>query len=133
VIFEPWSSVLDQFPLNGQQQIWTSAVGRVARTNYYNSEVMSGIIAPVGASSITLQFYAFQTEQNYDFVTIQGCAAIDCLQRSVLGQYSGWTIPSPVTSNTGIMLIQWMSDGSVTGPGWSAMWTSVLEGGVLLA
>jgi hypothetical protein len=93
---------------------------------------MSGVIAPEGALLITLRFTAFQTEKNYDFVTIKSCTAIDCLQSRVLGRYSGSGIPSPVTSNTGILMILWESDSSVTEYGWSAIWNSTLMAGKIV-
>ncbi len=127
------SSASEIFYLNTQQQTWTSPAGTVTRTNYGNYESMSGVIAPAGVSSITLQFTSFQTEQNYDIVIVKSCTAIDCLQSTVLGQYSGSSIPSPVTSNTGVMLIQWTSDSIVTRSGWSASWSSVMIVGGLLS
>jgi hypothetical protein len=120
------------FSLSSQQQVWTQSLGGVYRTNYANAEVMSGIIAPTGAMSITLQFTAFATEQGYDFVTLKSCTAIDCLQSSELGRFSGSTIPSPVTSNTGFMMIQWSSDYSVIASGWSAIWNSEIGGTTFL-
>ncbi len=107
-----------------EPQIWTSAAGSVKRINYDVDEVMSGIIAPDGAGSVTLIFDSFDTEEEYDFVTIKSCTAIDCSETSVLGEYSGSTIPGPLTSNSGIMLIEWESDESVTFSGWSAHWSS---------
>jgi hypothetical protein len=115
------------FSLSSQLQVWTQSSGGVNRIDYANSEVMSGIIAPTGALSITLQFTTFETEETYDFVLLKSCTAIDCVQSSVLGRFSGSTIPSPVTSNTGFMMIQWNSDSMVTAPGWSALWNSVIS------
>ncbi len=110
--------------MSSQQQIWTSSPGRVERKQYELNEDMSGIIAPKGATSIRLQFDSFDTEEDYDFVTIKSCTTINCSNTTVLGSFSGSTIPSPVTSKTGIMLIHWTSDNSVTFSGWSARWNS---------
>ena len=112
-----------------KQETWTSPAGSVERRDYLDNEDMAGIIAPTGASSITLTFTFFSTEAQYDTVTILSCIAIDCLEGSELGPYSGWsTMPSPVTSNTGIMKIQWRSDRSMHYSGWSATWSSTLRG-----
>jgi hypothetical protein len=111
--------------MSSVQQVATSSVGIVQRINYDNSEAMSAIIAPTGAVSVVLQFVTFNTELNYDKVTVKRCTAIGCSQTSDLGSYSGTTIPSPVTSNTGIMLIQWTSDVSGKSPGWSARWIGI--------
>ncbi len=116
------------FYMNYQEQIWTDPAGVVERRNYGNGESMSGIIAPTGAFSIRLQFTFFNTELGYDFVTIKSCTAIDCFQNSLLSSNSGSTVPAPVTSDTGVMMIQWRSDASVTYSGWAATWSSVLIG-----
>jgi hypothetical protein len=115
--------------MSSQQQTWTSLAAAVKRTSYENLEIMSAVIAPTGATSVTLQFTSFDTEKDYDFVTIKSCAAVNCSQSSELGKYSGSTIPSPVTSDTGIMLIQWKSDISIILSGWSANWSSLAPGG----
>jgi hypothetical protein len=115
--------------MSSEQQNWTSLAGAVQRDAYDNSEVMSAVIAPPGATSVTVQFMSFETEEECDFVTISSCTAADCLQRSQLGKYSGSTIPDPLTSDTGIMLIQWETDGSVVYSGWSAHWSSIIAGG----
>ncbi len=124
------STVDEILYLDAQLQIWTRPAGAVKKVDYGNSENMSAIIAPAGASSITLQFTAFQTELNYDFLAVKSCTSIDCVQTSLLGRYSGETIPRPLTSNTGIMLILWTSDQVTTESGWSASWSSVIVGGI---
>ncbi len=74
---------------------------------------MAGIIAPTGAASITLTYTEFNTELNHDKLTVLGCVAYDCTQTAILlDAYSGTVVPSPVTSNTGVMLIIWRSDSS---------------------
>lgn len=115
--------------MSSEPQVWTQSSGGVYRTNYSNLENMTGIIAPTGALSITLEFTSFATESTYDVVTLKNCTAIGCVQSSELGRFSGSTIPRPVTSNTGVMMIQWTSDDSVIRPGWSAIWNSLLPAG----
>jgi hypothetical protein len=110
--------------MSSQLQIWTDAAGTIQRKNYGNSESMSGIIAPFGASSITLQFTSFSTENGYDFVTVLSCTTANCSQSTQLGRFSGTSLPSLVTSDTGVMRIYWMSDNIVVSTGWSAAWTS---------
>jgi hypothetical protein len=126
------STVNETFYFKGQQQIWTHPAGGMERTYYGNMENLSGIIAPIGATSITLQFTAFHTELNYDILTVKSCPTTACLQSSELNRFSGSMIPSPVTSNTGVMLIQWVSDNSITRFGWSATWSSVILGGMFI-
>jgi hypothetical protein len=127
------SNLDDVFHLvNGQQQLWTRPAGVVKKVDYGNSESMSAVIAPAGVTSVTLQFTTFSTEQNYDFLKVWSCTAVECSQTSLLGQFSGSTIPGPLTTNTGVILIQWTSDAENTEFGWSASWSSVVVGGSLL-
>jgi hypothetical protein len=109
--------------MTSQRQTWTSSAGSVERKNYNSNEAMSGIVAPTGASVVTLMFSTFFTESGYDFVTVKSCATISCLSGvTQLGKFSGPSIPGPVVSNTGIMLIEWTSDGAIQYSGWSAIW-----------
>jgi hypothetical protein len=117
--------------VHGQQQLWTRPAGAVRKVDYGNSENMSAVIAPAGAASVTLQFTAFRTEQNYDFLNVWSCTTVKCAQTSLLGRFSGSTIPGPLTSGTGVMLIQWTSDEGTTESGWAASWSSVVVGGTL--
>ncbi len=107
------------------QPTWICASGSVSRLNYANYETLSGVIAPAGASSATLTFTAFSTELGYDKLTVWRCTTMACtLGSKLLDGYSGSTIPNPVTSNTGFMLLQWSSDSLITYSGWSATWSS---------
>jgi hypothetical protein len=120
--------------VNGQQrQLWTRPAGVVRKVDYGDLENMSVVIAPAGATSVTLQFTAFRTEQNYDVLNVRSCTAVECAQTSLLGRFSGSTIPGPLTARTGVMLIQWTSDAENTESGWSASWSSVVVGGTLRA
>ena len=47
---------------------------------------------------------------------------------SLLGTYSGASIPSPITSSTGAMLIIFSSDAQNVADGWAADYTSVTSG-----
>jgi hypothetical protein len=89
-----------------------------------NNEVMSAIISSPGA--ISLAFTDFSTEGCCDYVTVSSCnTPSSCVHQ--LGSYSGNKIPSQVTSNTGIMRIDWRSDSSVMSIGWTAVWTYLGE------
>ena len=101
----------------------------MSHLNYPVSEDMQAIIAPPGASSVTLTFSRFQTESGYDVLSVYACtSAVSCSTRPLL-QRSGSRIPAPVTSSTGIMLLVWSSDDSITDLGWSATWTSTTASG----
>ena len=107
--------------------VWACRTGTVSRLSYSNYESMSGIIS--GAAPLTLTFTQFDTVQGYDWVTVSSCTTADCFQ-SVLLLYrcSGNILPSPVTSSTGIIRIQWISDSIVTRQGWRATWSSPRSG-----
>jgi hypothetical protein len=105
------------------QPLWSCSSGTVGRLNYGNIEDLSVIIS--SSAAITLTFHSFDTEEYYDNITVSSCATILCSEVNVLlDDYSGSTIPSPVTSTTGIMLIVWKSDESVTQNGWDAVFAT---------
>ncbi len=109
--------------------VWVCTTGNVSRLNYGNSKDMEGIIAPTGASSVTLIFSEFNTELAFDKLSVLSCTTSDCSHTSILlDAHYGPVAPSPVTSSTGITLIMWHSDASSTRSGWSATWN---VGGIL--
>ncbi len=110
--------------------IYTSSSGTIYSnrfsSNYPNSAECSWIISLPSASSVTLSFSAFETEAGRDFVRIYSCSSSSCLSKTQIGNspYSGTTTPSSVTSYTGIMLIEFSSDSSITRKGFTATYTS---------
>lgn len=88
---------------------------------YANNSNCSWLIQPTGASSITLSFSAFDTELNYDGVIIFDGANSSA---PVLGQFTGTTIPSSVTSSGGSMYVVFLSDESLRSNGWNANYNS---------
>jgi PKD repeat protein len=88
--------------------------------NYSDNLDCSWVIAPPGAVSVTLSFQEFNTEFDYDFVSVY-----DGLNSSgtLLGTFSGNTLPPDLTSNSGQMFIRFTSDGSITRPGWTASYS----------
>ncbi len=107
------------------QPTWKCPSGSVSRMSYGNSEILSGLIAPTGAITITLTFTAFNTEERSDMLAVESCTTRTCSESTtLLSDYSGSSIPSPIVSNTGFMLIRWVSDQGVTSSGWSAEWSS---------
>ena len=97
-----------------------------ATADYGNNADCRWLIQPAGATTITLTFSAFDTEQNYDKVWVyDGAATTD----SLLGEYSGSTVPATLTSTGGEMLVHFTSDGSIVKDGWDASYTSTSGGG----
>jgi len=89
--------------------------------NYGNNQQCYWIISPPCASSVTLSFSAFNTEQNYDGVIIYDGWDNNANQLAV---YSGTAIPSSVTSNTGKMMVVFLSDFMIPMQGFTANYTS---------
>lgn len=92
---------------------------------YANNSECSWLIQPPSATSITLSFSAFDTELNYD-----GVIVYDGTNSSapVLGQFTGTTIPSSVTSTGGSMYVVFLSDEILRANGWNANYTSSVLG-----
>ena len=92
---------------------------------YANNSTCSWLIQPPSAASITLTFSAFDTEQNFD-----GVAVYDGIDNTapLLGQFSGSTIPSSVTSSGGSMFVEFLSDNAERDNGWTANYTSTTLG-----
>lgn len=88
--------------------------------NYGNNQKCYWFIAPPCASTVTLSFSEFSTEQDYD-----GLVIYDDLQGSnQLALLTGETLPNSVTSTTGQMLVVFLSDFSATLQGFSASYSS---------
>ncbi|MGD0710216.1 MAG: C10 family peptidase [Bacteroidales bacterium] len=87
--------------------------------NYNNNINCKWMIQPPGAGSVTLHFLSFNTEPANDIVKV-----VDPVSSTVLGTFSGTTIPSEVTSHSGQMLVEFTTNATITAPGWSAVYTS---------
>ncbi|MBO4873951.1 MAG: T9SS type A sorting domain-containing protein [Bacteroidales bacterium] len=74
------------------------------------------------AGNITLSFSSFNTESNYDKLSVYDGDASGTV---LIDHTSGTTAPSAVTATSGIMTVVWSSDGSVTKAGWEATVTGV--------
>ena len=89
--------------------------------NYLNNTDCSWLIAPLDSvENIYLDFIKFETDTN-DFVTVyDGETTSD----TVLGTFSGSTLPESVTSSGDKMLITFISDDEETSAGWLASYSS---------
>jgi Zn-dependent metalloprotease len=88
--------------------------------NYGNNQFCYWYIAPPCANKITLSFSSFNTELNYDGLIIYD----DLSGTNQIAVLSGTSIPSSVTSSTGVMTVVFVSDFSTTMQGFSANYTS---------
>ncbi len=93
--------------------------------NYGNNSTCKWVIAPAGATQISLNFTIFNTEASYDFVRVYN-GPDDTFP--LLGTYSGSTLPSSISTTAGVgaMCVKFTSDTSNTFSGWSANYTSVV-------
>lgn len=88
--------------------------------DYVNNSECYWLIQPTNANSITLTFTSFSTESNDIVMVYDGSTTA----APVLGTFSGTTIPSPITSTGGSMLVSFITDGSTTSDGWTATYSS---------
>lgn len=96
--------------------------------NYSDNLTCVFLIQPTGATSITLNFTAFNIESGYDFLEIHdgpNSAA------PLIGTYSGTTLPPSIVSTGGSIWMYFTSDGSYNYSGWSASYTCTGGGGGL--
>lgn len=88
--------------------------------NYYNTENYTYTIAPMGASSVTLTFSSFNTENTFDFLYIYDGPTI---ASPLIGTYTGTNSPGTITSTGGTITIRSTSDNATVASGWNAIWS----------
>jgi Zn-dependent metalloprotease len=104
--------------LTAQSGTFTDGSGS---SQYGNNQFCYWFISPPGATSITLSFPYFNTENGYDGVIVyDGLTTSD----PVLLNWSGTSAPSPVTSSGGQILVTFVSDYSVKFQGFNASYTT---------
>lgn len=106
--------------------IYTSATGTFVDSgnstgNYSSSEWKVYTIKPTGATSVTLNFTAFNLENVKDYIYIYNG---NSLNSPLLGKYTGTTLPPSIVASSGMMTIEFHSTCDTTKPGWVANWTS---------
>ncbi len=110
--------------------IYTAASGTLSDgsgSGYYpNQAVCKWIIAPVGASTITITLTELSTESCCDFVTVSACFDVNCQSRQQLTRQSGsLSTQQSFTTTSGFAMVEFTTDGSVVGGGFAASWTSL--------
>lgn len=104
---------------------------------YANNTQCAWLIQPTTANTITLSFTSFDTELDYDGVIVFDGANNTA---PVLGQFTGATLPSSVTSTGGSMYVLFLSDEALRSNGWNANYNSTtlssgdfeLNGGIII-
>ncbi len=92
-----------------------------AAGNYLNNTACKFLIAPQGASTITLHFTSLLTEYGFDYVKVYNGATN---ASPVIGIYSGTVLPPDITATKGAMLLEFITDELTVNAGWSATYTS---------
>jgi hypothetical protein len=104
----------------------TTASGTVydsggASANYADDVRQCQLIAPTGATSVTLTFSSFDLESSYDHLLVFNGANN---QAPLIGKYSGTSSPGTLTASSGKMFLELRSDCATNRPGFAASWTS---------
>jgi hypothetical protein len=100
-------------------------------SNYANSATCQWIIAPAGASNVSLAFTEFSTEGCCDFVRVYTCMNVSCQGAQLVAELSGlYSTVQTVTSMSGYVLVQFLSDYEGNQPGFTATWNIMGTSGV---
>ena len=89
--------------------------------NYADDARQCQLIAPTGATSVTLAFAAFDLESNFDHLLVFNGTDN---QAPLLGKFSGTALPAVLTASSGRMFLEFRSDCATNRPGFAAKWTS---------
>lgn len=111
---------------NGANQNQTTCTGSLfdpgGLANNYQDNITSTItIAPIGASTVTLNFSAFDLELNYDYLYIYNGNSVNS---PLIGQYTGTALPNggTITSLYGAVTLKFFSDTYLNNPGFVMTW-----------
>ncbi len=88
---------------------------------YQINEYETFVIRPCGASTITLNFTAFDLQNNGDFLSVFDGPSTASPQ---IGNFTGTTIPNAVTAKSGFMTLVFSSNNFTNRPGFAAYWTA---------
>jgi hypothetical protein len=98
-------------------------------SDYSNNVFCQWIIAPSGATQVSINFTALNTESCCDFIRVYECTSLDCAARKEISQLSGtYDTVQTVTANTGYMLVHFTTDASATFGGFTANWRGNFNG-----
>jgi cubilin len=95
--------------------------GSVAAADYAPDMNCSWLIQPTGASFVHLDFNRFDTQVNFDSLTVY-----DGPNNSspILGSYSGNTIPAAISSSGNSLFLEFKSNATQNATGWDISYTS---------
>jgi hypothetical protein len=95
-------------------------------SSYSNNSLCQWILAPPGATYITISFILFETNYLMDYVRLYNCSDSLCASKQVLYELSGsYSTLSSISLPVHYMLVEFTSGTSSTvKDGFSARWTS---------
>lgn len=88
--------------------------------NYQDDTEVSVTIAPPGALNVSLSFVSFNFEYSYDYLRIYDGPSTNS---TLIGEYTGSSIPPNIVSSGGSITIRQSSDVYVTESGFELNWT----------
>lgn len=89
--------------------------------SYSNDQRQCYLIAPTGATSLSLTFTTFDLEANWDFLYIYDGQDNN---GTFLGKFSGTSLPGTITSTTGKLFLDFRTDCATTSGGFVANWAA---------
>ncbi|NSW45830.1 MAG: C10 family peptidase [Bacteroidales bacterium] len=92
---------------------------------YWNNTHCSWLIKPRGASQIKLNFTNFNTETNYDVLSIYDG---ETDQAPLIGSFSGNQLPSEILSTGNALFLTFNTNDTIQGQGWELYYTSIFVG-----
>ena len=90
-------------------------------TSYNNNSSCTWLIQPTSNGVITLNFNSFSTESGYDYLRIYDGNSTSA---TLLGTYSGTSLPPSITSSGNSLFLRFTTDGSQTRAGWNVTYSS---------
>ena len=87
---------------------------------YPDDERKMWVISPTNATSVTLNFTAFDLETDWDYLWIYDGNSYSA---NLIGVYTGTYSPGTITSTGGSLMLEFRSDCSTSAAGWAATWT----------
>lgn len=103
---------------------FTDGSGPAPNQLYQSNSNCQWLIQPTGATFVELSFNRFDTEANFDFVSVYDGSTTGS---PLLGRFSGTNIPGPFISSGNSLLVEFTSDISISRPGFEATYFSYYD------
>jgi Zn-dependent metalloprotease len=125
VSLQPGNPCIVILPKTGTYQTQTACAGMVYDNggpgdSYSDNSNSIVTIAPPGAATVTLHFTQFKMEQDYDYLYVYDGPNTS---GTVLGTFTGSTLPANITSISPSVTIRQFSDVSVVDSGFAIQWS----------